>query len=143
MIFIPRAVIFCDDDELISMIAPLIQELPKEAAKRRTEPELDCAVLTNTAGAEWARTLKDFSDGKLSFLFTKTEPNIFQISMPRVFWIIHFGVPTDKLQWYGCRLCSLDESLRGGSHQSGVSVLFLPPQGGGSIVPEIEKLFSL
>merc|ERR1719506_3191610 len=77
--------------------------------------------------------LTAFCNGKVDFLLTRSEPNIFQASLPRVFWIIHFGVESANLALYGCRLLCLDSRLRQqkekeAAKHDGVSILFLPPE---------------
>jgi len=86
--------------------------------------------------------LTSFVQGQHSFLLTKSEPNIFQLSMPRVFWIIHFGVPEEKPTWYGCRLLCFDEALRRENNRIGVSVFFAPPgEKGSELGKKLERAF--
>lgn len=150
MIFIPRAVVFSDDPKITERYARVIDRMRSQAGSvvqdrysAKVDWDFDCAVLANAKGAEYGKMMRDFAENRVSFLLCKTEPNIFQMSLPRVFFIIHFGLDPEKLSHYGCRLCCLDESLKGGTaHQSGVSVLFLPPNSG-TIAPDLEKLFSI
>jgi superfamily II DNA/RNA helicase len=133
LIFIPRAVIFCDDETKFSFFRKQIDGWSSAASRNRgihVATNFNVAIMDPTEDlAKRREALNLFMSGKKDFLLTKTEPNVFQMSMPRVFWVINFGVEEKNLAWYGCRLLCLDETLRGkaqkkGPHQDGVSILF-------------------
>lgn len=133
IIYIPKAVLFCDDQKLLAKHA------------KGLVSDLKGGILENGKPKERAEKLNAFGAGKLSFLVTRSEIGLFQISMPRVFWILHWGVEKDRLAHYGCRLLCLDQSLRKGQNttgQDGVSVLFLKP-GEGSLVGTLERQFGI
>lgn len=130
MIFIPRAVIFCDDETKFRYFRKQIDGMHSNPQSFRTATiGFNVAIMDPEESREKRReALSAFMSGKKDFLLTKTEPNVFQLSMPRVFWVINFSVEQQNLAWYGCRLLCLDDVLRGkvkkGPHQDGVSILF-------------------
>jgi superfamily II DNA/RNA helicase len=148
MIYIPRAVIFCDDEAHF-------QDLKKKLSSRlRGEDgkEMTVAIMDSQSQSQEQRrlALSAFCKEQQDFLLTRSEPNIFQSSLPRVFWIIHFGIESSNLSWYGCRLLCLDSSLRQkaskGLQHEGVSILFLPPEKKDkdkTTVPKVEKMFGI
>merc|ERR1712146_421454 len=102
------------------------KQLERHAKGLRKDLE-GAVLLEDGKPKDFAEKLNAFGMGKASFLVTKSEPGIFQISMPRVFWILHWGLEKERLAHYGCRLLCLDQSLRKGNNttgQEGVSVLF-------------------
>lgn len=150
MIYIPRAVIFCDCEKRF-------QELKRKFTRGvRCEDgkELSVAIMDSKLQTQDQRrgSLQSFCKEQQDFLLTRSEPNIFQASLPRVFWIIHFGVESSNLSWYGCRLLCLDSQLRQkagkGPQHDGVSILFMPnekkEQGKEKdTVPKLEKMFGI
>merc|ERR1711972_565811 len=95
---------------------------------------------------ERRESLRAFCKEQHDFLLTRSEPNIFQATIPRVFWIIHFGVENSNLPLYGCRLLCLDSALREkagkGPTHDGVSILFLPTKEK-EAVPKLDKMFGI
>ncbi|CAK0826034.1 unnamed protein product [Prorocentrum cordatum] len=144
MIYIPKAVLFCDSE-------PLFQRA-KLAGNPRGEWARTVSLSVNDSAAQ---TLQDGGSGALAFckeqsqkdfLLTRSEPNIFQASLPRVFWVVHFGIEAN-LSWYGCRLLCLDSKLREqrggkGVQHDGVSLLFLPPSQRDT-VQKLERMFGI
>jgi len=154
MIYIPRAVIFCDSEARF-------QELKKKFTKGvRCEDgkELSIAIMDSKEQTASQRrgSLTSFCKEQQDFLLTRSEPNIFQASLPRVFWIIHFGVEPSNLSWYGCRLLCLDSQLRQkagkGPQHDGVSILFMANEKKErekdkdkekDTIPKLEKMFGI
>jgi len=147
MIYIPRAVIFCDDDKLFEVMRKRFLSARRTSVAAPAE-DLSVAVIDSTSQSLKQRrdSLASFCKEQQDFLLTRSEPNIFQTSLPRVFWTVHFGVDSSNLSWYGCRLLCLDSTLRqkaGKSlHHDGVSILFSRPRDHEN-VPKLEKMFGI
>jgi superfamily II DNA/RNA helicase len=145
MIYIPRAVIFCDNE---GRFQSLKKSFMTEHIRDQDGKIMSLAVNDNQSQSQSQRheQFKAFCKEQYDFLLTRSEPNIFQTSLPRVFWIIHFGVESSNLPWYGCRLLCLDSQLRQkpckGAHHDGVSILFMPPKEK-EIAPKLEKMFGI
>eukprot|EP00747_Dinoflagellata_sp_TGD_P194226 gnl/TRDRNA2_/TRDRNA2_61410_c0_seq1.p1 gnl/TRDRNA2_/TRDRNA2_61410_c0~~gnl/TRDRNA2_/TRDRNA2_61410_c0_seq1.p1 ORF type:complete len:506 (-),score=107.14 gnl/TRDRNA2_/TRDRNA2_61410_c0_seq1:90-1574(-) len=162
MIFIPRAVIFCDDETRFKAIKSRLEGMRVEGARDREKRHIfgeDTKASTIIASVIDPQTqtpeqrnesLEAFKHGQHDFLFTRSEPNIFQTSLPRVFWILHFGIENTNLSWYGCRLLCMDDSLRQKAAKNvahdGVSILFTPPEaspGQDQTEPELKKMYGV
>jgi len=144
MIYIPRAVIFCDDEQRF-------QTLKKGLSKSAFDQE--GAKMSHSVNDSKTQTPKErrenlasFAKEHHDFLLTRSEPNVFQATLPRVYWIIHFGVEPTNLSWYGCRLLCIDSQLREkaskGVQHDGVSILFLPKTDTESM-SKLEKMFGI
>jgi len=138
MIWIPRAVIFCDVESRFKELQKTFEMMTRQNTLRgasKAAPEevrpMTVSIMDPSQPMEQRReALTLFINGQRDFLLSRTEPNIFQTSLPRVFWIIHFGIEESNLQRYGCRLLCMDQTLRQkagrGPHHDGVSICFLP-----------------
>merc|ERR1719160_2083674 len=74
MIFIPRAVIYSDDEDVLNHYCPIFSGQKADVkAEKAGSDHFECGVLHNTKGTERVQVLKDFTQGKSSFLFSKTE----------------------------------------------------------------------
>jgi superfamily II DNA/RNA helicase len=151
LIFIPRAVIFCDDESRFRKLKTQFEKAFTESQRDRgkemsfgvSDGSMTGGVLDPSSQSleQREKVMSMFVNGQYDFLLTRSEPNIFQSSLPRVFWVIHFGVDGKNVRdLYGARLMCLDTSLRhkGGPHQDGVSLLFLAQKDEGA-VPNLQK----
>jgi len=108
MIFIPRAVIFCDDEarfiKLKAQFESAFVEEKRDRGKQRHFGEdngamTGCVIDSRHQSCEQRqKALTTFVNGQCDFLLTRSEPNIFQSTLPRVFWVVHFGVDDKNLR---------------------------------------------
>jgi superfamily II DNA/RNA helicase len=132
MIYIPRAVIFCDNEEWFNIFKKRLTQ--KGTVVRAADGSImSFSVLDHKVQTESERreSLRSFCKEQTDFLLTRSEANIFQASLPRVFFVIHFGVDASNLPIYGYRLLCLDSTIRTKEKKNidhnGVSLLFMQP----------------
>lgn len=144
-VYIPRAVIYCDAAQQFKSLKRQFET----TGMRDSEGKIMSVAVSDSASQskkEHQECLRAFCKEQHDFLLTRSEHNIFQSTLPKVFWIVHFGVETSNLSVYGCRLLCLDTSLREkvrrGPHHDGVSILFLPPKDKDT-ASKLRKMFSI
>jgi len=117
----PRAVIFCDDDNIADH-AKLLREAGVAVSVNLPDDKLAPGEGASASEAR-RRAVQDFTSNKTQFLLTRSEPAVCQIMLPKVSCVFHFGLPAHLPSVYGVRLLPLD--LHGG--REAASILFLEP----------------
>eukprot|EP00929_Paragymnodinium_shiwhaense_P088831 TRINITY_DN49138_c0_g1_i1.p1 TRINITY_DN49138_c0_g1~~TRINITY_DN49138_c0_g1_i1.p1 ORF type:complete len:783 (-),score=181.41 TRINITY_DN49138_c0_g1_i1:99-2357(-) len=118
----PRALVFCDEGDLLSLYKEMLQ--------------MGVSVVANMPGtgvngeaidaAEGRRkAVQDFTGNRAQFLLSRSEPAVCQAVLPKVSCVFHFGVPKDSASIYGVRLLP----LAGAVAKDSASILFLEPAG--------------
>jgi hypothetical protein len=132
----PRALIFCDDEN-IKTYARELQDMGVA---------LSVNLSDDAAGASEARrkAIQDFTSNRTQFLITRSEPAVCQIVLPKVSSVFHFGLPQHHPSVYGVRLLPLDAA----NIKDSPSILFVDaPRGGAGGRPQqvksVAKLFDI
>lgn len=133
----PRALIFCDTDEISDFYKQMVD---MKIAVSANLPEAKGSNGEPMGAAEARRrAVQDFTSNKSQFLLTRSEPAVCQIMLPKVSCVFHFGIPSDLPSVYGVRLLPLDQEMV----KDASSILFVEPKKGSSVSSSIGKLFSI
>jgi len=128
----PRALIFCDDDNIGKYYKEMLEMGIDVSANL---PEMKGANGEPMGAAEARRrAIQDFTGNKTQFLLTRSEPAICQVALPKVSCVFHFGLPKDTASIYGVRLLPLDATTA----KDAASILFLDaPDVASSAMPPV------